>query len=148
MAGLNTNDLIVSIALGGSSGGGGGGVDASANIFVNNDSVFRDFKSTVKELKLGSQIEGIYTGALDRATNLEKLDLYDTKITKIANGKITGTSALKTLILPHGIAELGGTALSFANNNGAVIKCPFSEGAISWAPWGAPNATIEYDYKP
>lgn len=33
------------------------------------------------------------------------------------------------------------------NNEGLVINCPWPEGAVSGAPWGAKKATINYNYK-
>lgn len=53
-------------------------------------------------------------------------------------------SQLKYLYLPSGITNIGYTAFRFFNN-GVTIDCGFAEGVVANAPWGATNATINYN---
>ena len=69
-------------------------------------------------------------------------------------GQIAGDSELlrsfidRTVVdvtFPTGITTIGGYA--FANcTNLTTINVPWASGAVSGAPWGATNATINYNY--
>lgn len=59
-------------------------------------------------------------------------------------GNCTGLTELTFLGTPSSI-----DATAFNNcTNLTTIRVPWSEGAVSGAPWGATNATIVYDYTP
>lgn len=88
--------------------------------------------------------------------------------TKIRRCAFYGCSHLALTSLPSGITNIGKSAFnnctgltsitfegtptsinssSFSNcSNLTTINVPWSEGAVSGAPWGATNATINYNY--
>ena len=89
-------------------------------------------------------------------------------ITSIGDYAFNGCSHLALTSLPSGITNIGKSAFnkctgltsitfegtptsinssSFSNcSNLTTINVPWSEGAVSGAPWGATNATINYNY--
>lgn len=89
-------------------------------------------------------------------------------ITKIGSSCFSGCSVLALTSLPSGITSIGtsafanckglttitfeGTPTSIASNafynctNLTTINVPWAEGAVANAPWGATNATINYNY--
>ena len=64
-------------------------------------------------------------------------------ITTINNAAFDGCSALKHIHLPANITRIADTA--FRGVRDVVIDCEFADGAVSGAPWGATNATINYN---
>ena len=89
-------------------------------------------------------------------------------ITSIGNGAFRNCSNLALTSLPEGVTSIGngafysctkltsltfkGTPTFIASNafnrctNLTTINVPWAEGAVANAPWGATNATINYNY--
>ena len=89
-------------------------------------------------------------------------------ITSIGNSAFSSCSNLALTSLPEGITSIGNnaffncsklTSLTFEGkpdsidqkafyycNNLTTINVPWAEGAVAGAPWGATNATINYNY--
>ena len=55
-------------------------------------------------------------------------------------------TALTRIVLPSGITSIASNAFQGCSKL-ADIYVPWAEGAVSFAPWGATNATIHYEYK-
>ena len=90
-------------------------------------------------------------------------------VTFIGNSVFSGCTNLALTSLPEGVTSIGtqafycctglteltfrGTPTSIAANafkgctNLLTINVPWAEGAVANAPWGATNATINYDYQ-
>lgn len=54
------------------------------------------------------------------------------------------TSVLTNVTIPDSVTSIDNTA--FREMPDLTINCGFAEGAVSGAPWGATNATINYNY--
>lgn len=65
-------------------------------------------------------------------------------VMSIKIGAFSGCSSLR-IITFQGTTELGNNVFSSCPNL-STINVPWAEGAVSGAPWGATNATINYNY--
>ena len=119
--------------------------------------------------------EGIFAGGATKPYIEEIYDsdgnLIDVKLygyTKIRDSAFYGCGNLALTSLPEGITSIGyyafahctgltsltflGTPTSIASSafqnctNLTTINVPWAEGAVANAPWGATNATINYNY--
>ena len=119
--------------------------------------------------------EGIFAGGATKPYIEEIYDsdgnLIDVKLygyTKIRDSAFYGCGNLALTSLPKGITSIGyyafahctgltsltflGTPTSIASSafqnctNLTTINVPWAEGAVANAPWGATNATINYNY--
>ena len=119
--------------------------------------------------------EGIFEGGATKPYIEEIYDsdgnLIDVKLygyTKIRDSAFYGCGNLALTSLPKGITSIGyyafahctgltsltflGTPTSIASSafqnctNLTTINVPWAEGAVANAPWGATNATINYNY--
>ena len=119
--------------------------------------------------------EGIFAGGATKPYIEEIYDsdgnLIDVKLygyTKIRDSAFYACENLALTSLPKGITSIGyyafahctgltsltflGTPTSIASSafqnctNLTTIKVPWAEGAVANAPWGATNATINYNY--
>ena len=117
--------------------------------------------------ELPSGITSIGIGAFDNCPNLSLTEL-PSGITSIDVGAFAGCTKLALTELPSGITSIG--ADTFENCTGihsltfkgtpntidstafdgctnlTTINVPWAEGAVENAPWGATNATINYNY--
>lgn len=66
-----------------------------------------------------------------------------TSIDSLAFGGCTGITQITFKGTPSKIAALAFDMCA----NLTVINVPWAEGEVEWAPWGATNATINYNYK-
>ena len=57
---------------------------------------------------------------------------------------LNGASSMEVLNIGPSITSIHANAFG-GTPEGMIINLPVSEGAISGAPWGAPNAIINYD---
>lgn len=95
---------------------------------------------------LPSGLTGIYGRAFSDCTSLALTTIPST-VTTIASLAFYNCTGLTTI-------TFGGTPTTISSNafngctNLTTINVPWSEGAVSGAPWGATNATIVYDYTP
>ena len=75
-------------------------------------------------------------------TSLTQLDLPS--VTSIGATILNGASSMEVLNIGPSITSIHANAFG-GTPEGMIINLPVSEGAISGAPWGAPNAIINYD---
>lgn len=100
-------------------------------------------------------------------TALEQIDLPD-GITTIGESSLAVLKKITSLRMPKSLKTIGRNAISSctkltivtfqttpetidstafsACDQLTIINVPWSEGAVDYAPWGATNATINYDY--
>ena len=79
----------------------------------------------------------------------EIVDITDDKLDGLATipaYAFSGCSKLKSVILPNTVTSINSYAFKECANL-TSIKVPWSEGTIKYAPWGATNATITYNYE-
>lgn len=87
----------------------------------------------------------IHEGAFKYLNRLEYV-VFCNGTEEIQSGAFDGNTQLKSISLPPSVSYIGENA--FVNcNNLRSIYVPFAEGEISGAPWGANNATIQYNSK-
>lgn len=113
-------------------------------------------------------ITSIESGAFRYCSNLALTELH-AGITSIGSGVFNGCTKLALTELPAGIANIGTsaffgctalTSLTFKGKptiisdsafsyctNLTTINVPWAEGEVKNAPWGATNATINYNYR-
>ena len=130
------------------------------------EQAFRDcIKLALTELPEGLTSIGNY--AFRDCINLALTELPK-GLTSIGGNAFSGCANLALTELPAGITSIGGSAFSncsgltsitfkgkpvaiYANifngcTNLTTINVPWAEGAVANAPWGATNATINYNY--
>lgn len=112
-------------------------------------------------------IEDLDTISFSGCTSLKSLELPDSLLT-IRNNAFSGCSKIALLIIPANLNSLyygafqnctGLTCITFKGTpkfvaatvfngctNLTTINVPWSEGDVANAPWGATNATINYNY--
>ncbi|MGF0039132.1 leucine-rich repeat domain-containing protein, partial [Victivallis vadensis] len=61
-------------------------------------------------------------------------------VTSIGARAFYGCSALTSITIPSGVTSIGDNAFQGCTNL-TDIYCGFAEGAVSGAPWGAPEST-------
>lgn len=106
----------------------------------NNDSCFAG--SGIKKLSLGSA-KYMGNGSISGVYNLEYLYLPSAvTMTK----SVQGCPKLKHVYIGKDCTSIDSSCFggSGGQSTGMIIDCGFAEGAVSGAPWGATNATINY----
>ena len=100
------------------------------------------------EVSLPHSLTDIRGNAFESCTKLEKVNFEVTGLRVISSLAFSGCN-LKEITLPDTITDIDSYA--FASSSGSsitTINVPWAEGAIYGAPWGADNATINYNYVP
>ena len=79
--------------------------------------------------------------------NCQKLELTElpSSLTEIKGTSFNNCKGLKTLTFKSNVTAIGGDVFSGCTNL-TTINVPWAEGAVANAPWGATNATINYNY--
>lgn len=88
-------------------------------------------------------ITSIDNYAFQGCTGLSEVSIPDT-VTKIGMLAFYGCSSLTSVTLPVSVVTIGGLAFAECANL-ITINVPWSEGEVDGAPWGATNATINYN---
>lgn len=88
--------------------------------------------------KLGYFPPSMFSGC----TSLKQLDLPSART--LSAIILNGATAMEVLNIGPGITSINDNAFG-GTPDGMIINLPIAEGAISGAPWGAPNAIINYD---
>lgn len=118
-------------------------------------------------ISLPDDLDNIGESAFNYCANLA-ITKFPDGLTVIGNSAFNNCTGLTSMILPAGLISIGSfgfaqctglTSVTFkgkpnsiyynAFNNChslTVINVPWSEGEVSSAPWGATNATINYNY--
>lgn len=93
---------------------------------------------------LPSELTDINGNAFQNCSKLA-FTIFPSKLTYIGNASFKGCDGLKTLTFTSTPTYIN----SYAFQNSTSIKTinvPWAEGVVSGAPWGATNATINYNY--
>ena len=93
---------------------------------------------TVNFQKLTNMGEGCFS----QDTSLQQVDLPSIKV--IGSSAFSGCTGLRTVNIGPNITTIPANAFSGTSSE-LVINLAVSEGAVANAPWGATNATINYD---
>ena len=93
---------------------------------------------TVNFQKMTNMGEGCFSGN----PTLEQIDLPSIKV--IGSSAFYNCTGLKTVNIGPDIITIPANAFSGTSSD-LVINLAVSEGAVANAPWGATNATINYD---
>ena len=100
--------------------------------------------SNLTRITIPEGVTSIGNSAFISCASLTEINLPST-LTSIGSGAFARCSNLTRITIPEGVTSIGSGAFDDINAN-AVINCGFSEGAVSGAPWGAPDTvTINYD---
>lgn len=152
-----TDDMTqYSTLIGNISGGGGSDEDFAAVISgtavsptipsgvtaIKDYCFYKDTKIINPVLPAGITSIGQY--AFSGCTNLA-LTSFPSSLTSIGASAFAGCTGLTEITFKMKPTTLNSTAFSGCTNL-TSIKVPWSQGAVSGAPWGATNATITYDY--
>ena len=79
--------------------------------------------------------------------NCQKLELTElpSGLTEIKGTSFNNCKGLKTLTFKSNVTSIGSDVFAGCTNL-ITINVPWAEGAVANAPWGATNATINYNY--
>lgn len=99
---------------------------------------------SLQSITIPDSVTSIGTQAFDDCTSLESIIIPDS-VTEIGTMAFWGCSGLTSVTMGNGVTEIGALAFTGCTNL-TTINVPWSEGAVSGAPWSAANATINYNY--
>lgn len=141
-------------------------IELPSEVITINGYAFR-YCTNLVTVSLPSGLKNIYAYAFQNCTNLVMSTLPST-LTSISAGLFNACSSIETFTIPSGITSVNsqafykctglttvtfeGTPTSISSNvfqnctNLTTINVPWAEGALVSAPWGATNATINYNY--
>lgn len=130
-----------------------------ANTHVTLKELFKNIANMIRE-KEGSTEDIPVSEFADRIANMNTKDLFVEivtgtvttikaseldGVTTIQDFTFTGCDSLESVTLPSSITSIGSYAFIGCGKI-STINVPWAEGDISDAPWGATNATINYNY--
>lgn len=119
----------------------GGGSTGGFEIVVDNG-VATSYR--INDAIIPDGVTSIGAGAFSSCLGLTQINLPD-GITSVGPYAFNSCYGLTQVNIPDGITSIGFNAFYEINAN-AVINCGFAEGAVSGAPWGAPETvTINYN---
>lgn len=132
-------------------GGGGGGEQTGDVVFKMASSSFElqapttipAYSSSVEEAVVHIDMNGIGSGAFNACTNLKKA-VFEGSMQGISGGAFAGCTGLEYVYIKNA-QEINSAAFVNCTQSNLVIDCGFAEGTVSGAPWGATNATINYN---
>lgn len=88
----------------------------------------------------------LQVGTFESCTNLTDI-ILPSKLTTIGGNMFKDCTALKKIHIPSTVTDIAHASYNnaFAGCSDITIDCGFAEGAVAGAPWGATNATINYN---
>ena len=144
----NPNRAVLSGMLDSIAEAGGGGVDPNVSTFTFDLGSEANFNNLRYQIASAQFAEGMTTssnpGLLSSTTTLEKV-VFPSTWADIKAGTCYGCTNLKEVHILCANPTIDESAFNGCTQNDLVINCAFAEGAVSGAPWGATNATINYN---
>ena len=144
-------------------------VDIGTQFLRDRDIALPSFLSLYDIVNIASDIDVGYLGIVNNMVerNIDTLEI-PIGITKIRTNAFYNCKSLTSIIIPAGVMSIGdyafmncsslesitipssttsiGYGLFYNCSNLTIINVPWSEGEVAGAPWGATNATINYNY--
>ena len=162
-ANTNPNVLKTMLDSGGSGGEGGGTPQLTLNI---EDGVVTGFSIDFPVVAvIPNSVTSIGDYAFEGGINLTSITIPDS-VTSIGEHAFVDCSGLTSITIPDSVTSIGEHAFDSCSGLTSItipdsvtiigdgvfegctdlteINCGFAEGAVSGAPWGATNATINY----
>lgn len=99
--------------------------------------------SSLVDVNMPDTLQRIDANAFYKCSAL-KINHIPKNVTIIGNGAFSGCTAIDKITI-LGTPWIGSAAFTKCTNL-LTINVPWAEGAVSGAPWGATNATINYNY--
>ena len=100
------------------------------------------YRQALTSVTIPSGVITIGNGAFYLCTALSSINI-PSGVTTIGTNVFAYCTSLTSITLPASVTTIGTNAFTGCTNL-TDIYCGFAEGAVSDAPWGAPNATIHY----
>ena len=107
------------------------------------DYVFSDC-TNMTSITLPNSITSIGYGAFMRCSSLTSITIPNS-VTSIGEDAFFGCRGLTNITIPNSVTSIGDFAFGNCTSL-TTINVPWSEGAVAGAPWGAPNAIVNYNY--
>ena len=123
--------------------------------------------SSLMSITMPNNITSINNNTFYNCSNLTSITIPDS-VTNIGKYAFYGCSSLMSITIPNSVMGIGSSAFSYCDGLTSVtfkgtpnsikysafsncsalntINVPWAEGTVSDAPWGATNATINYNY--
>ena len=101
---------------------------------------------TLKSILLPSGLTKIGSYGFFRCNNLTSISLPES-IVSLPSYAIYGCTNLSSITF-QGTPSVINSAAFVQCGNLTTINVPWSEGEVAYAPWGADNATVNYNYNP
>lgn len=114
-------------------------------MIINNELPFQSFSNTdIVSIMLPQNLEGINNYTFSNCSSLSSMTLPP-KLIKIGYNAFQGCTNLIKVSFLSTPTSIDSTAFNNCSNL-TVINVPWAENAVENAPWGATNATINYNY--
>lgn len=101
----------------------------------------------LKRLTFTGNLNTVNSGFISSCPNLEEL-IFDDGPTNFDNAGSVNAPGLKKVVFPSTIQSISDAFFGASYMPRCTIYCPWSEGAVAGAPWGAIGATVVYNYSP
>ena len=98
---------------------------------------------SLTSVTIPNSVISIGMGAFGICTSLTCVIIHNSVIS-IGVGAFGGCTSLISITIPNSVTSIGMGAFDGCTNL-QTINCGFAEGAVDGAPWGATNATINYN---
>ena len=110
---------------------------------LSSSAAFDGAKESLERIVVKSPLERIASGMFFGYSAIKEAIFLSE--TNISDGCFASCTTLEHVYLPSDASAVATSAFLNCTQSNLVIDCGFAEGAISGAPWGATNATINYN---
>ena len=105
------------------------------------------YSSGLKRLTFTGNLNTVNSGFIESCPNLEEL-IFDDGPTNFDNAGSVNAPGLKKVVFPSTIQSISDAFFGTSYMPRCTLYCPWSEGEVAGAPWGAIDATVVYNYSP